>query len=137
LLGSDSVSGGEFLFADADACVSRFSILPTQWSDFLKALRAIATPDGLPWRIVGQAMGVGLLALRGAPHERICNALLALREYLDKSQGSLVVLRGSHELKSRIDAWPKSESALTLMRRIKEQFDPNKTLSPGRFIGGI
>jgi glycolate oxidase FAD binding subunit len=28
-------------------------------------------------------------------------------------------------------------SALDLMRRVKEQFDPERRLAPGRFVGGI
>jgi len=40
-----------------------------------------------------------------------------------KIAGSLVVLRGSREVKGRIDAGPGPTSALPLMRRIKEQFD--------------
>ena len=124
-------------FGDADTCVCKISILPTQWPDFLHALQSIAAPTAVQWRVDGQAMGVGLLGLRGATHEQICNALLSLREYLGKSQGSLVVLRGSRKVKGKIDAWPKSDSALPLMRRIKEEFDPKKIFSPGRFIGGI
>jgi FAD/FMN-containing dehydrogenase len=30
-----------------------------------------------------------------------------------------------------------AEKAPALMREIKRQFDPNRTLNPGRFIGGI
>ncbi len=29
------------------------------------------------------------------------------------------------------------DNALPLMREIKRQFDPNRTLNPGRFLGGI
>jgi glycolate oxidase FAD binding subunit len=133
----DSLSGAEFLFAAADACVSRISLLPTQWPVFLQALQTIATPAGLAWNVVGQAMGVGLLELRGLTDEGFANCLSELRDYLGKSEGSLVILRGSREVKSKIDAWPNCDSALPLMRRIKEQFDPNRILSPGRFMGGI
>jgi glycolate oxidase FAD binding subunit len=40
-------------------------------------------------------------------------------------------------------AWPEDTdrwgevSAMALMRRVKERFDPGRTMSPGRFVGGI
>jgi glycolate oxidase FAD binding subunit len=35
-----------------------------------------------------------------------------------------------------VDAWGRV-AGLTLMRRVKDQFDPDHRLSPGRFVGGI
>jgi glycolate oxidase FAD binding subunit len=38
--------------------------------------------------------------------------------------------------KAALDVWGPVP-ALGLMRRLKEQFDPEYGLSPGRFVGGI
>jgi glycolate oxidase FAD binding subunit len=51
--------------------------------------------------------------------------------------GSLVVLSCPPETKALMDVWGAQSDALPLMRRVKEQFDPAGTLSPGRFVGGI
>jgi glycolate oxidase FAD binding subunit len=52
--------------------------------------------------------------------------------------GALMVLRAPE---GTLAAWaiPRlgAEKAPALMREIKRQFDPNRTLNPGRFIGGI
>lgn len=40
-------------------------------------------------------------------------------------------------LAGRIDAWPMEPSGLQLMRGIKQTLDPQRRLSPGRFVGGI
>ena len=40
-------------------------------------------------------------------------------------------------MKERIDVWGLEGPQLDLMKRIKEQFDPNGTLNPGRFVKGI
>jgi glycolate oxidase FAD binding subunit len=47
--------------------------------------------------------------------------------------GSLAVLRASEP---PLPPWG-GEAASRLMREIKRQFDPNRVLNPGRFIGGI
>ena len=50
--------------------------------------------------------------------------------------GALVVLDGPAEVKAAVDTWGPSR-AIDLMRRVKERFDPERRLSPGRFVGGI
>ena len=40
-------------------------------------------------------------------------------------------------VKQGLDVWGPTTQPLPLMRRIKEQFDPRRTLNPGRFWGGI
>ncbi|HAH15677.1 MAG TPA: FAD-binding oxidoreductase, partial [Chloroflexi bacterium] len=34
-------------------------------------------------------------------------------------------------------AWGPVRDDFTLMQRVKAQFDPKRTLNPGRFVGGI
>jgi glycolate oxidase FAD binding subunit len=59
-----------------------------------------------------------------------------LREECTASGGSLVVLDGPAEVKAAVDIWGPVP-AIDLMRRVKEQFDPERRLAPGRFVGGI
>jgi len=33
--------------------------------------------------------------------------------------------------------WGADPPAVDRMRQLKERFDPNRTLNPGRFVGGI
>jgi glycolate oxidase FAD binding subunit len=40
------------------------------------------------------------------------------------------------EVKQAVDVWGPV-AALELMRRVKDQFDPEHRLAPGRFVGGI
>jgi glycolate oxidase FAD binding subunit len=48
----------------------------------------------------------------------------------------VVVVDGPAAVKSVVDLWGPI-SAIDLMRRVKDQFDPQHRLSPGRFVGGI
>jgi glycolate oxidase FAD binding subunit len=59
------------------------------------------------------------------------------RERLAARGGSLVLVKAPPELKRAADAWGPAGDALGLMRRVKERFDPDRRLSPGRFVGGI
>ncbi len=62
--------------------------------------------------------------------------ITTLREAAPAWNGQVVVLAGARSVKQRVDVWGPA-GGLELMRRIKERFDPERRLSPGRFVGGI
>ena len=41
------------------------------------------------------------------------------------------------ELKRQVNVWGPVRDDLVLMQRVKKAFDPQGTLAPGRFMGGI
>lgn len=60
-----------------------------------------------------------------------------LRDHMETDgEGRVVVLAAPREAARRLDRWGHV-GALALMRRVKERFDPDRRLSPGRFVGGI
>jgi glycolate oxidase FAD binding subunit len=59
------------------------------------------------------------------------------REQLAARQGTLVIVEAPPALKRAVDVWGPPGDAIELMRRVKRQFDPDRRLSPGRFVGGI
>jgi glycolate oxidase FAD binding subunit len=62
--------------------------------------------------------------------------LSALRDGVAAYDGGVVVLEAPAEAKRDVDVWGPVRG-LPVMRRIKEQFDPDGRMSPGRFVGGI
>jgi glycolate oxidase FAD binding subunit len=68
---------------------------------------------------------------------RVVEAIAGTRERLVARGGSLVVIKSPPVLKGTVDAWGPAGDALGLMRRVKERFDPERRMSPGRFVGGI
>jgi len=82
--------------------------------------------------------GVGLFhaALPGADPAAVAAFVKALRDAAPAWQGSVVVLAAPAPVRSEVDSWGPV-SGLDLMRRVKERFDPDALLAPGRFVGGI
>ena len=78
-----------------------------------------------------------LARLGNAPLERLVGAIEEARRQATEAGGALVVAAAPVAVKRRIDVWGDAGSALPLMRRLKQQFDPRGTLNPGRFIGGL
>lgn len=110
--------------------IVKVAFLPAQLT---AVCHAIAAPA---WKLVAQGLGVGLVALSDAYLDAGPERVEALARALRTLGGSLVVLRGTPELKRRVNPL-RDMSALPLMRRVKQQFDPTGTLNPGRLGGGI
>ena len=52
------------------------------------------------------------------------------------ARASAVVLHAPAEVRAAVDMWGPVPSA-GLMRAVKDQFDPEHRMAPGRFAGGI
>ena len=87
-----------------------------------------------PGAVRGSA-GVGVLAV-GLDTAAVAADLDALRRLAAAHGGSAVLRCAPPEVKAGLDVWGPVP-ALALMRRLKDQFDPEHRLSPGRFVGGI
>ena len=60
-----------------------------------------------------------------------------LRRHAQDHGGSMVISRAPLELKSQIDVWGEVGPTAVLMHALKEKFDPQNLLNPGRFVAGI
>ncbi len=120
----------------SSAMIVKFSVMPAQLSGFRSLVSSLVEPLRLAWRIVAQAVGIGLLRMDGEK-EPLLRALASVRTEMDKLGGSAIVLHCPPGTKPGLDVWGSAGDALPLMRRVKEQLDPAGTLNPGRFVGGI
>ncbi|GAA1819317.1 FAD-binding oxidoreductase [Planosporangium flavigriseum] len=93
---------------------------------------------GVPLAVRGSA-GTGVLyaGLPGTTSPDVVAAVLAdLRAAAGRAGGHAVVLTAPSAVRPQLDLWGPVEG-LHLMRRVKEQFDPDARFAPGRFVGGI
>jgi glycolate oxidase FAD binding subunit len=52
-------------------------------------------------------------------------------------RGHSIIVSAPAALKQNLDVWGEPPTTLALMRRIKQQFDPDGILSPGRFVNRL
>jgi glycolate oxidase FAD binding subunit len=104
----------------------------------LDTARRAAADAGVPLTLRGSG-GAGVLygALAAdAPVDAIATVVERTRTACTAHGGSLVVLEAPAAVQAAVDTWGPVP-AIDLMRRVKEQFDPERRLAPGRFVGGI
>ncbi len=124
--------------------VLKASVLLTKVAEGVRLGEEVAAREGLGLGIVSEA-GSGIIRyyLTGdtdSPEQfeqGVTKAIYRLRAFAQETEGSLVVLEAPPGIKSKVDVWGSVGNALPLMRGLKEQFDPDRVLNPGRFVGGI
>ncbi|GGV03769.1 glycolate oxidase [Actinomadura cremea] len=102
---------------------------PPALRDLLATLREAAPGADVTWS--GDGHGYVGLSSGDVP-----GVLAAVRTALARHKGGAVVRYAPQDVRDAVDVWGPVP-ALTLMRRVKDQFDPDHRLSPGRFAGGI
>jgi glycolate oxidase FAD binding subunit len=108
------------MFAQDFVC--KATMLPSEIASFAERVR------GWGGQSVTQATGIMTMGFPSA------GQLPELRRELEAASGSMFVLKQPERV---IDCWGTSPDSLPLMREIKQRFDPERVLNPGRFLGGI
>lgn len=108
------------------AIICKIGIRP---SEAVTAINTLPVQDA--WIHAGS--GLGVLRFETATAQ----TLLQVRRGCEAKGGFLTVLAAPTDIKQQLDVWGYTGSAIDLMRRIKQQFDPENLLSPHRFISGI
>ena len=112
-----------------DATV-RFSWLPSRLREVLSHVTDLMRSfDKVYFVFAGRVLGAGAVAL-SAPVPLLASAIERLRASPDV--GNVVLLRGSHDLKERVDVWGPGRASDRVARAIKSTFDPVGILNAGR-----
>ena len=89
-------------------------------------------PDAASWVAAADS---GLLFVESASVD--ADAINALRRELGPLQGRLTIESAPLELKRACNVWGPGGPGARLMHNIKQQFDPQGILNPGRYVDGI
>jgi len=103
----------------------------------LAVAHGLGVRQGVPVSVRGSAGGVLYVAIPGdTDSSHAAHLIEEMRALAATYDGSLVVLTAPAETRRALDVWGPVPG-LDLMRRLKDQLDPDHRLSPGRFVGGI
>jgi glycolate oxidase FAD binding subunit len=115
----------------------KIATVPAALPETLRAIDTLAWTKGIETAVTGQAAATVLWVSLRNNGDTIAETVEALRSIVARSGGSVVIAAAPDELKPRLDIWGPITDAFPLMRRLKEQFDPQGIMSPGRFVGGL
>lgn len=83
-------------------------------------------------------LGVGIIRMAfDADDKSAVDTIKRLRTDAISMGGTLFIERAPVAIKRQVDAWGEVGATMSLMQAIKEKFDPQSLLNPGRFVNGI
>jgi glycolate oxidase FAD binding subunit len=130
----------EFPAAGQDV-VAKLTVPPARVGAVFQTLReAQRSLDGAQGFVAQAQPASGIIYVRFGPglgDAATMRALADLREACARLEGSLLLWSAGPELKRAFDPWGPSGYPLPLMRKLKQEFDPQQVLNPGRYVGGI
>lgn len=127
---------GHYPFDPVEGIGLRLGAAPAQLSTMLEGARHASRSTGVPLALRGAA-GWGVLHA-AAPADTDPAAAAELVAALRGRADYVALVCGPQQIHAALDPSGAVDSgALTLMRRVKDQFDPDHRLAPGRFVGGI
>ncbi len=133
------------LEAAPDAAIFRISVLPTAMPALIASLSAIARQNRADVATLTRASGI-MCAVFVPQGERAASAASLTAAIPDvfracgqlQAQASAMLEWCPAEIKTAADiVWGPPRPDFELMRRVKNSFDPQNVLAPGRFAGGI
>jgi len=130
------VRGFGLQVAGDDGVTLRAALLPSQVAPFLESAESTARSRDLPLQVDARP-ALGTVYCKTAGGERVPLLVRELGELAGRLGGGLVVEACATSLKPQIDVWGNSRADLALMTRVKDALDARRTMSPGRFVGGL
>ncbi|NER83975.1 MAG: FAD-binding oxidoreductase, partial [Leptolyngbya sp. SIO1D8] len=115
---------------DSTAAIAKIGTAPTQAMSLLTHLQSTLTPGSWQSRIHASS-GLGTLRLTTADNRP--EQVSKVRSHCQAVGGHLTLLEAPPAWKMACDSWALSASTKGLMTRLRNQFDPQRHLSPGRF----
>ncbi len=83
------------------------------------------------------SLGIAFAAGKVADASATTEALVAARRFVEGLGGNLVLTEVPDSLEQVVDRFGTLPPSFGIMRRLKERFDPDRRLNPGRFAGGL
>jgi len=115
----------------------KVAALPSQIEAIQPRLDAVREQLGEARFVWYVSLGLGFLSGNPMDPNAVSRALAEARSALEKTGGTLVLEAASPTIRRSIGEWGANPDAFPIMQRMKERFDPQRRLNPGRFVGGI
>ncbi|NKB17580.1 MAG: FAD-binding oxidoreductase, partial [Pseudanabaena sp. CRU_2_10] len=120
--------------------ICKLGVLSAEASNTLAAISTMATnvaPELTIYVQIHTGSGLGILRCDLPMQVATESAIMLVREIrnlLEKTGGFLSILEAPSEVKQKLDVWGYTGNALSIMKALKQKFDPQNILNPDRIF---
>ncbi|MBV8374200.1 MAG: FAD-binding oxidoreductase [Candidatus Eremiobacteraeota bacterium] len=116
----------------------RISSMPDRSEERTLALHDLASTFALRCETLVDVNNGDIVARVSDLDSRALGAKMeAFDDALHRIESRAIVIACDHPRRADLRVWGEPPAPIERMRELKRRFDPNRTLNPGRFIGGI
>ena len=126
----------------APVMAGRAAVPPSRARELIETIERSDVTDELSTAVMCHG-GYGTVLMfwyapdKGPSDEVLRDALKQARDATHAAGGTMIVERCPAVVKTGFEVWDEVGDSLSIMRRLKDQYDPNNVLNPGRFVGGL
>ena len=133
----------ELAKAGPDLVLLKSNFAVSRHADMLALSEKALKETGFKYALASHA-GSGILYTAVLPgqdvetkRESIVQTIKRLTDKAVENDGNLVVEKAPVSIKKEVSVWGRIKDGFSLVRGLKEKFDPAGIINPGRYIGGI
>ena len=119
----------------ADRIIYRVTVPRSSVSLVLTAVKSSFL--GAAVSAISADLAMGIIWMVTPPTQTSAGHFAELISMAREYHGHAVMFAAPPELKVGVEVWGPSPPTISLMRDLKQRFDPNGILNPGRFVGGL
>jgi glycolate oxidase FAD binding subunit len=121
---------------DENAVLVRCGVRPKETAILATGMAASLNPIGVATPYLAASPGLGNVVARLDPGSEGTSGLLAnAQDILLGLAETVTILAAPPSWKQGIDVWGRLPEGFDVMRSLRTQFDPERTINPGRFAG--
>jgi glycolate oxidase FAD binding subunit len=120
---------------EADRTIYRVTVPPSSLGPVLAALQTALVGAVAP--VIGADVAIGTIWIVMPATQANTNQFTKFISLAQEHCGHAVMYAAPPEVKTGIEVWGPSPPTISLMRKLKQRFDPHGILNPGRFVGDL
>lgn len=120
-----------------DRVLIRCGVAPKETRRLTTAVLELLAERALSADLVNVSPGLGALILGLPAASLTAKSLAGLQSALLNVAAHVTVLSAPAALKACIDVWGRQPETLSVMQALKAEFDPHRTINPGRLVGRL